>query len=180
MSELQNGYQKAIKFAASKHALKGQLIPGSNLPYAVHVSNVAMEILVAARHSDEFDELFAVQVALLHDVLEDTDTTFEEVRAEFGDAIASAVLALTKDSNLPKEKRMNDSLERIMRQPKEVWSVKLADRITNLQPPPPHWNQDKIAQYHQQAIQIQDALKGGNEFLENRLKSLISAYSKHF
>jgi guanosine-3',5'-bis(diphosphate) 3'-pyrophosphohydrolase len=57
--------------------------------------------------------------------------------------------------------------------------VKLADRITNLQPPPQHWSIEKITDYHKQAVLIAASLKGGNEYLENRLQEKISDYSKY-
>ena len=86
--QIQSLYQKAIKFAAAKHAAQNQTIPGMNLPYVVHLSNVAMEILIASFHSENFDLGFAVQFALLHDTLEDTSTTFEELETKFGVEIA--------------------------------------------------------------------------------------------
>ena len=72
---------------------------------------------------------------------------------------------------------MTDSLRRIKLQRKEVWAVKIADRITNLQPPPGHWSLDKIREYHRQAMMIAQELKGGNTFLENRLAEMIGRYS---
>ncbi len=179
MIELQTKYQKTIKFAAKKHADINQLVPGTNLPYVVHLSNVAMEILIAAQKTEKFDSEFAVQVALLHDILEDTETTFDEIVNEFGKEIAQAVLALTKNSKIPKEERMDDSLNRIKELPKEVWAVKLADRITNLQVPPEHWSIEKITEYQKQSVQIYNSLKGGNEYLENRLLEKISYYLKY-
>lgn len=180
MNELQSKYQKAIKFAARKHAEKNQLIPGTNLPYVVHLSNVTMEILIAAQNTQKFDSGFAIQVALLHDILEDTETTFEEVANEFGKEVAQAVLALTKDSKLPKEERMEDSLKRIKELSNEVWAVKLADRITNLQAPPVHWTFDKITEYQKQAVLIYDSLKEGNEYLGKRLLQKTSDYLKYY
>ena len=179
MIELQTKYQKAIKFAAKKHADINQLIPGTNLPYVVHLSNVAMEILIASQKTEKFNSEFAIQVALLHDILEDTETTFDEIANEFGKEIAQAVLALTKNSKIPKEDRMSDSLNRIKQLRKEVWAVKLADRVTNLQVPPEHWPFEKIAEYQKQAVQIYNELKGGNQYLENRLWEKILDYLKY-
>ena len=180
MIELQSKYQKAIKFAAKKHAAKNQLIPGTNLPYVVHLSNVAMEVLIAAEKTEKFDSEFAVQIALLHDILEDTETDFDEISNEFGKEIAQAVLALTKNSKIPKENRMVDSLNRIKEMQKEVWAVKLADRITNLQAPPGHWSFEKITEYQKQAVLIHNSLKGGNEYLENRLWKKTEDYLKYY
>lgn len=71
LMELQTIYQKTIKFAAKKHADQNQVIPGTNLPYVVHLSNVAMEIIIASQESEHFDTAFTIQVALLHDILEE-------------------------------------------------------------------------------------------------------------
>lgn len=172
----QSLYQKAIKFAASKHAEQNQTVPGTNLPYVVHLSNVAMEIMIASFYTDDFDLDFAVQVALLHDTIEDTCTTFDELETEFGTDIAKAVLALTKNNSLPKEQQMNDSLKRIKSIPTEIWAVKLADRITNLQPPPPHWDNDRKIRYREEAGLILSELKDGNEFLAKRLEEKIEEY----
>jgi guanosine-3',5'-bis(diphosphate) 3'-pyrophosphohydrolase len=174
---IQHVYQTTIKFAAQKH-LK-QTIPNSELPYLVHLSNVAMEILFAAQHTPNFNLHLALPIALLHDVLEDTQTTFEELHIAFGLDIANGVKALTKSKTDSKQEAMQNSLNNIKQQSKEVWSVKLADRITNLQVPPSHWNKEKINTYHTQAIQILTELKGGNTYLENRLALQITAYKQY-
>lgn len=178
--ELQAIYQKTIKFAARRHADQNQVIPGTNLPYVVHLSNVAMEIIIASYQTEQFNTEFAIQIALLHDILEDTNTTFDELTAIFNKEIALGVLALTKNSEIPKEKRMTDSLSRIKDLSKEVWAVKLADRITNLQIPPEHWNPEKIKEYHKEALQILDSLQGGNKYLEKRLSEKIKNYSDYY
>ena len=174
--QTQSLYQKAIKFAASKHAEQNQTIPGTNLPYVVHLSNVAMEILIASFNTENFDLVFAVQVALLHDTIEDTFTTFGELETEFGTDIAKAVQALSKNTDLPEEQQMNDSLKRIKSMSPEVWAVKLADRITNLQPPPPHWDKERKIKYREEAKIILSELKDGNEFLARRLERKIEEY----
>ena len=174
--DVQSVYQRAIVFATRKHVEKNQTVPGTHLPYVVHLSNVAMEILVAAPHSPELKVEVAVQIALLHDTLEDTDTTLEELTQLFGTEIAEGVAALTKNEAVPKIDRMKDSLHRIKQQPKEVWAVKLADRITNLQKPPAYWESDKRKEYQKEAQIILEELKGGNAYLEHRLKEKIVGY----
>ena len=177
--QIQSLYQKAIKFAAAKHAAQNQTIPGTNLPYVVHLSNVAMEILIASFHSENFDLGFAVQFALLHDTLEDTSTTFEELETKFGVEIAKGVLALTKNEKLPKEEQIKDCLKRIKLLQSEVWAVKLADRITNLQPPPPHWNKERKINYRDEARLIVSELRDGNEYLGRRLEGRIEEYGRY-
>ncbi|MEL4457307.1 HD domain-containing protein [Lutimonas vermicola] len=175
--ELQSLYQKAIAFAGEKH--RDQKVPGTQSSYLLHLSNVAMETMIAARHTDHFDLGFAVQVALLHDVLEDTNTTFDELQAAFGKKIADAVLALSKNEALEPEAQIPDSLERIKLQPKEVWAVKLADRTSNMQPPPAHWDNNKRIGYLLMACVILSMLKGGNHYLEKRLEEKILAYEQY-
>lgn len=174
--EIQKLYQKALRFATNKHVEKGQKIPGTNLPYNVHLSNVAMEILIAAAHTDNFDVDFAVQVALLHDTIEDTSTTLEELENTFSVEIAEAVSALSKKESLPKKDQMKDSLQRIKKIQKEVWAVKLADRITNLQLAPSHWDMQKRMYYKNEARIILKELKDGNNYLAKRLKVCIKEY----
>ncbi|HLO55473.1 MAG TPA: HD domain-containing protein [Saprospiraceae bacterium] len=176
----QDIYQKAILFATAKHQNIGQTVPGTDLPYLVHLSNVSMEIIFASQFTSSFDTGFAVQLALLHDTLEDTDTTFEELSSIFSTSVADGVLALSKNKSLPKQDQLNDSIQRIVLQPKEVWSVKLADRITNLQQPPSHWSPEKISNYHTEAKIILDSLKGANPYLEDRLAAKIIEYKSYF
>ncbi|MBW7888784.1 MAG: bifunctional (p)ppGpp synthetase/guanosine-3',5'-bis(diphosphate) 3'-pyrophosphohydrolase [Bacteroidetes bacterium] len=177
--EIQSIYQQAIKFAAAKHSENNQTVPGTMLPYVVHLSNVAMEILVASQHSADFNVAFAVQTALLHDTLEDTSATADEIAREFGSETAQAVQALTKNKNLPHEEQMKDCLRRIQLLPKEVGAVKLADRITNLQKPPGHWNTEKKEQYRNEAMLILQQLQGTNSYLEQRLGKKITEYEQY-
>lgn len=177
--EIQSIYQQTIKFAALKHSEKNQTIPGTKLPYVVHLSNVAMEILAAYQNAAEFKLDFALKLALLHDTLEDTSATFDEISKQFGIDTAEGVSALTKNDTLPKSEKMLDSLNRIMALPKEVWAVKLADRITNLQEPPQDWDTSKKESYRQEAIQILQHLKGANHYLEQRLGKKIAEYERY-
>jgi guanosine-3',5'-bis(diphosphate) 3'-pyrophosphohydrolase len=177
--DAQTLYQEALKFAAAKHTEKGQKVPGTDLPYVVHLSNVAMEIIVASADTGNFDLGFAVQVALLHDTLEDTSTVFGVLEHRFGVEIAKAVSALTKNKDLPKELRISDSLARIKKLPAEVWAVKLADRITNLQSPPPDWDREKRITYQKEARIILSELKDGNVFLARRLEAKIEEYGNY-
>lgn len=179
MRDIQTLYQEAIRFAGNRHLENNQTVKGTRLPYVVHLSNVTMEILVAAMHTPDLDPEFAVQVALLHDTIEDTSTTFADLSERFGEDIAVAVLALSKDEKLPKEEQIPDSLERIKGLRKEVYAVKLADRITNLQPPPPEWDRVTLIRYRDDSRLILEAMKEGNRYLAERLKEKIDEYSKY-
>ena len=170
----QAGYLKALRFAAEAHM--GQTVPGTTLPYLVHVTLVGMEVIAALRVEPDHDQELAVECALLHDVVEDTRTTLDQLRATFGRTVANGVLALSKDKTLPKDRQLADSLNRIRDQPIEIGMVKLADRITNLQPPPAHWSREKAAAYREEAVLIHRSLKDASPVLATRLSEKIEAY----
>jgi len=170
----QENYIKAYKFAALAH--QDQKVPGTKISYIQHLSFVSMEVIAALNIESKRDGDLAIASSILHDTIEDTDTTFEQIKSEFGEEVANGVLALTKDSSLEKSLKMSDSLRRIKEQPQEIWMVKLADRISNLQPPPQHWNQDKIIKYREEAIIIYEALKDASPLLGSRLVGKIENY----
>ena len=74
---------------------------------------------------------------------------------------------------------MNDSIARTKKLHPEVWAIKLADRITNLQPPPQNWSNEKRLKYQEQARIILNELAGGNEFLAKRLALKIEEYGNY-
>jgi (p)ppGpp synthase/HD superfamily hydrolase len=175
---MQADYIGAYRFAADRH--NDQKYPGTDLPYIMHLSFVCMEVIAALRVSEVAGEAVAVQCALLHDVIEDTPTTYAEVKQAFGQAVADGVMALTKSPTLEKSQRMADSLQRLQQQPAAVQLVKLADRITNLQAPPHYWSREKIAAYRAEAIVIHQALKDANGYLADRLQQKIDDYHQYF
>lgn len=138
-----------------------------------------MEILLASQNTTNFNLSSAIQIALLHDTLEDTNTTYEELENEFGKEVAKGVLALTKNDKLPKNEKMLDSLNRTKQLQIEVWAVKLADRITNMQTPPTHWDNVKKQEYKIEAEIILEILNGCNQYLENRLLNKIEEYNQY-
>lgn len=164
-------YLSALRFAAEKHLQ--QKFPGTELPYLVHVVTVASEVIAHLPALGLADPDLAVSCALLHDTLEDTATTHDELVARFGGAVAAGVQALTK-RNVPD--KMADSLRRIREQPREIWIVKLADRIANMDAPPHYWTADKRAAYREEALAIADALGSASSVLDARLRTRIAAY----
>ena len=71
---------------------------------------------------------------------------------------------------------MADSLARIKEQPKEIWMVKLADRITNLQPPPGHWDSERIERYREEGTEILNVLGEASPYLAERLREKLHVY----
>ena len=178
----QEAYIRAYTYAAIAH--NGQQVPGTDLPYLMHVSLVAMEVMAALVVEPVNNPNLAIQCALLHDTIEDTDTVYDDINAHFGKDVADGVLALTIDETIGSgqnkfERRwlqLEDYLRRIKMQPPEIWMVKMADRITNLQPPPEHWTAEMIERYLQGAKRIHTALAPASKFLGSRLLQKINHY----
>ncbi len=175
--QIQDLYQETIKFVAEAH--KNQKIPGSNLPYLVHLSNVCMEVISVFSSDSVLNKELAIQCSLLHDVIEDTEISYKIVKEKYGQPVADGVLALTKNREIDKKEQLLDSIERIKKQPKEIWMVKMADRITNLQEPPSNWNNKKRIAYKKEAELIYNMLKEANQKLSKRLKQKIGEYSNY-
>ena len=85
VTNIQSIYQKTIDFAAEKHGK--QKMP-NGLLYIVHLSNVAMEVFMAHKQKPDFNLEIAIQLALLHDVLEDTALSFKALEDDFGNVVA--------------------------------------------------------------------------------------------
>jgi (p)ppGpp synthase/HD superfamily hydrolase len=134
-------YVQALRLAAHWH--RDQKVPGTELPYLVHLTSVCNEVQRAIVVEPIARPDVAVQGALLHDILEDTPMAHAALVAEVGPDVAAIVQSLSKNAELPKADQMADSLRRIREQPIEAWLIKLADRITNLAPPPSYWKPPK-------------------------------------
>lgn len=177
IDEIQNVWQLVSKLH------DGQKYGGFNenerVEYLNHIGSVVFEVLNAVRYTENMNADLAIKCAMLHDTIEDTEMKYEKVIDLFGNQVASGVLALTKDDKIEdSSEKMLDSLRRIKQHPVEVWAVKMADRISNLQEPPFYWNDDKKLKYIAEAEIIYNELKDGNEYLANRLKIKIKEYNR--
>ncbi|MDD2888938.1 MAG: HD domain-containing protein [Aliarcobacter sp.] len=175
----QENYIETLTFAALAH---GEQKTPKGLPYLTHITCVAMEVINACEKSSLEEEKanLAISCALLHDVIEDANITYDELYTKFGENIANGVEALTKDKTKEsKQEQMRDSIEKLLTQPYEVQMVKLADRITNLGIPPTHWDIEKIKKYQKEASFILSCLGNSNIYLANRLKEKIENYNKY-
>ena len=169
------------EFVSVKHAGQtyGGRLPNQQIPYVSHLTSVAFEILSVYEASDIGEEQFDLvhKCALLHDVLEDTDTSKEELTSLFGAQVTAAVSALTKNMAITDNRlRMADSIARIKMQPHIIWSVKMADRITNLYHPPFYWAKERIEQYKEESLFILKELGAANAKLATRLEQKIAEY----
>ena len=120
---------KARQIASVAH--KGQLITGTEIPYIVHLAQVAG--LVQAASVDHLYHSEMVAAAWLHDILEDTNWLHTNLEAQFGSRITNFVFALTDQSSTGnRDARKREERERLCRQCDEVKVIKLADIISNL------------------------------------------------
>ena len=175
----QENYIEVLNFAAIAH---GEQKTPKDLPYIAHITCVAMEVINACEKSslDEEKANLAISCALLHDVIEDANITYDELYVKFGETIANGVEALTKDKTLfSKQEQMKDSIERLLTQPYEIQMVKLADRITNLGIPPKHWDNEKIKKYQKEVAFILSCLGNSNIYLSKRLEEKIESYNNY-
>ncbi len=166
----------AITFAAKAHG--AQMTP-MGFPYLHHLMSVATHVM-AGTQKDGFsieDQENAIIAALLHDTIEDTAIEYTDVKEAFGESIADAVSALTKNKLVgDKQAQMEDSLSRIQAQPRWVWCVKMADRITNLTGVPAHWDEAKKQKYLTEARVLWSVLHEASEDLSERLLRKIERY----
>ncbi|MDR0875272.1 MAG: HD domain-containing protein [Clostridiales Family XIII bacterium] len=120
--------KKAMAYAVKKH--EGQIRKVSKLPYYVHLFDVCA-IVRKYKESYRIDELCAA--AVLHDTLEDTATTYEELSAEFGPLVAGLVHQLTNDpaliKSMGKQAYLNAKLEEMT---SYALTIKLADMLSNV------------------------------------------------
>jgi len=170
-------YKEAFSFALQAH---GKQETPNGLPYSFHIVSVTNEIINSLFFQKfSFDEAnIAIACALLHDINEDTPYKVSNclLNLENIKIIEKGVEALTKNSSLPKQEQMQDSLNRLKKQPVYVQMVKLADRITNLDPAPLFWNKEKRKKYVDEAKLILDTLGDSNLYLADKLQQKIQNY----
>jgi guanosine-3',5'-bis(diphosphate) 3'-pyrophosphohydrolase len=111
-----------------------------------------------------------IAAALLHDTIEDTETTHDELAAEFGDAIADVVAEVTDDKALPKAARKQLQIDHAPELSRAAKLAKLADKICNLRDiaasPPVEWPLRRRQEYLDRAAAVVDGLRGVHPGLE--------------
>jgi (p)ppGpp synthase/HD superfamily hydrolase len=136
-------------------------------PIVVHLAEVA----ALAKQAGGTDAQIAA--AWLHDIVEDTETTLEDIRAEFGDEVAALVDGLTDPADfepMPLFERKALQAERLKGKPVSVWLVKLCDQISNVRSvvldPPVSWDAAKSLAYVDGAKVIAEVCKGQSPLLD--------------
>lgn len=156
---------KAAAFAAMKHS--GQRRKDADAsPYINHPLALAHVLASEGGITDPA----VIAGALLHDTVEDTETTFEELEREFGSAVTGIVAEVTDDKTLPKEERKRLQIVKSASKSHGAKLVKLADKICNLRDiaasPPTDWSVDRKRAYFDWAAEVVDGLQGASPKLE--------------
>lgn len=157
--------KKATEYAAEQHL--GQTRKDeANTPYINHPIALANLLTDYAGITDTN----VIVAALLHDTVEDTGTTVEDIEELFGTKIRDIVIEVTDDKSLPSPERKRLQIEHASKISYEAKLVKLADKICNLQDiiasPPKKWSLLRKQEYFDWAKAVIDQLRGTNEKLE--------------
>ena len=164
--------QKAAQFAAQKH--KGQIRKGRDeCPYIDHLKSVAG--VIAEVGGIEDPEILAA--AWLHDTLEDTETTPEELEAIFGKRVRQLVEEVSDDKSLPKDERKQLQIQHAPTLSPDAVLIKLGDKISNIidvtNTPPTHWTLERRKWYLDWAEAVIDKCPKVNIALEQHFTEVL-------
>jgi len=155
---------EAVAFAADKHRNQRRKDAEAS-PYINHP--IALASLLTREGVDDTAVLCA---ALLHDTIEDTNTTADELRVAFGEVITSVVLEVTDDKNLERAERKRMQVQHARTLSDRAKLVKLADKICNVYDivaaPPANWTATRKREYLHWAKEVVDGLRGAHPGLE--------------
>ena len=168
----------ALRFAAARHSRQRRKdVDGT--PYINHPIAVVDTLwrVGGLRHVP------TLVAGILHDTVEDTDTTPRELRSLFGEEVAAIVLEVTDDKALPKADRKRLQVERAPRGSVPAKCIKLADKICNLRDvthnPPPNWSLERRREYLDWAERVVAGLRGVNPPLEELFDRLLREGREH-
>jgi guanosine-3',5'-bis(diphosphate) 3'-pyrophosphohydrolase len=165
---------KALAFAAEKH--RDQRRKGIEAsPYINHPIDLANKLW----HVGGVSDAVVIAAALLHDTIEDTNTTPDELQELFGDQIRDIVLEVTDDQLLPPVLRKRLQVIKAPHTSPMAKLVKLADKLCNIQDilhaPPAGWDVRRKQKYFDWAKEVVDGVRGTNSRLE---KAFDEAYAQ--
>ena len=156
---------KALAFAAHKHKDQRRRDVDAS-PYINHQISLA-DILCNEAHITDIETICG---ALLHDTVEDTETTDVELEATFGKAIRDIVMDVTDDENLSKASRKQAQIDHAAQISDKAKMVKLADKISSLRDvlnnAPADWSLERRQEYFDWARKVIDQLRGAHPGLE--------------
>lgn len=163
---------EAAEVAVRRH--KSMVRKGrDNEPYANHLAEVANFLAIATNGTDA--ELVAA--GWLHDTLEDTETTTEELSARFSDRVASLVTECTDDMSLPKAERRKRQVVDAPKKSAGAKLIKIADKISNIgariRSNPTAEQRADLIEYTDWAVQVVAGCRGGNAYLDEIFDDVV-------
>ena len=163
---------KAAKFSAQKHSRQRKKDEFST-PYVNHP--IAVSLVISEIGGIKDPEVLAA--ALLHDTIENTETTAEELEAEFGKQVSKYVIEVSDDKSLPKEERKRKQIENAKYLSKGATLIRLGDKISNAKDivynPPDNCDKNRRREYLDWAVEVISNCPQVNDALENRFKMVI-------
>jgi len=164
---------RAASFAARKHATQKRKGRDAS-PYVNHVLEV---VEVLARHG--VDDPLVLQAALLHDTIEDTETSLEELTEVFGPEVAGFVMEVTDDKSLPKDVRKELQIRHASGLSVAAKLIKLGDKISNVRDvsenPPPGWDLERRRAYLEWTRAVIAGCRGVNPGLEAHYDEVLAS-----
>lgn len=172
-----NDILQAVSFAADKHRDQRRKSVEAS-PYINHPIQVA-ELIAGVGGVDDVAVLIA---AVLHDTVEDTETTFEELEERFGPEIRDLVAEVTDDKSLPKAERKKLQVEHTAQMSDRTKLIKIADKACNVRDvahsPPENWDLQRRKAYLEWANRVVDGCRGVNVQLEQYFDETLAASSE--
>jgi (p)ppGpp synthase/HD superfamily hydrolase len=169
----------AYHFAAAKHVndrRKGEAAE----PYVNHLAEVA-DLVARATGGGDVEAIIA---AVLHDTVEDTDTTFAEIEARFGARVAALVAEVTDDKTLAKAERKRLQIEHARHASPAAKIIKLADKTSNLRAmavsPPRGWPAERRAEYLAWSLAVVAGCRSASPWLEAQFDEAAAALGDRF
>ena len=167
-------FVRAASFAAKKHRLQKR--KGNDAePYINHPLEVA-NLLANVGKIEDYDVLTA---AVLHDTVEDTNTTSEEITELFGKNVCAMVLEVTDDKSLPNAERKQLQIEHAPNLSPGAKQIKLGDKISNIRDvsdnPPDGWTDKRRLEYIEWGEKVIAGLRGANADLEKLFDETVAA-----
>ena len=159
-------FLSALSFAAYKHRNQRRK-DVAETPYINHPITVANILLNEAGVTDET----VLIAAILHDTVEDTETSFEEIEQQFGAQVRAVVAEVTDDKSLPTAERKQKQIEHASGLSDRAKLLKLADKTANLRDmvsaTPDGWSIERIDDYLEWGKTVIDQLRGHHAKLES-------------
>ena len=159
----------AANFAARVHAEQTRKGAAAE-PYINHLIEVAELVALSGEESD----VNLIVACFLHDVVEDTPVTQDEIRELFNEDVASLVMEVTDDKTVPKQKRKALQIQTAPHKSVRAQTLKLADKIANLRAillsPPPDWTSERKREYFDWAKAVVSGFTEPNQYLLNEFQ----------